>query len=352
MMSPQAKLLLLAEATAKALRHRKWHWCRRENGFSDMPVWRLVAVKLDVPLTIVLAFVNRLEEHANAADPRGSVEGFNAAEFGAALDISAETAAQIFAALEHHDVGWIGYGHLATFQVRNPDREDDNATERKRRQRRRDRGMKQLARLFAAGEITEAQRLARETELLLDDRVAARLSTGHIVTPRDIVTVTPEQSKVLATSAVDNSAAAPGGESAGSAVENTLSDDAISTEAETWLSTEAVRIVVERMGVPTPRAQTLIERWRRDLNGDATTMVAIIAGADQAQLSAARFHVTVTDQVRRHIVTRELGTSLQLGPVAIGPAVVKAAPVLAAESPAAEVPLADELSQRRRASGE
>ena len=68
--------------TARKLSIRQWHWCRRGNGFSDMPVWRLVARNCNLPLVTVLAFVNRLEELANNAGnfgrERGSVETFDA----------------------------------------------------------------------------------------------------------------------------------------------------------------------------------------------------------------------------------------------------------------------------------
>src|SRR5947209_14620217 len=72
----------LGEAAQKAARHRRFHWSRRDGGFSDKPLWRVVAAELNIPLVEVLAFVNRLEEFANAADERGSVAEFNAAEFG------------------------------------------------------------------------------------------------------------------------------------------------------------------------------------------------------------------------------------------------------------------------------
>src|SRR5947209_14312151 len=106
----------LGEAAQKAARHRRFHWSRRDGGFSDKPLWRVVAAELNIPLVEVLAFVNRLEEFANAADERGSVAEFNAAEFGAALGIPKENAARIFAQLERPEIGWIAYDHIADFR--------------------------------------------------------------------------------------------------------------------------------------------------------------------------------------------------------------------------------------------
>src|SRR4051812_45763543 len=103
----------LGEAAAKALKHRKYHWCRRQNGFSDMPIWRVVAMKCGMPLYQVLAFVNRLEElgneAANAGLQRGSLEHFSADEFAVALGMTAEEAALLYAALEDSGVGWISF---------------------------------------------------------------------------------------------------------------------------------------------------------------------------------------------------------------------------------------------------
>ena len=207
----------LSAAAERAARHRKFHWCRRENGFSDKPIWGVIAEQLQVELSHVLAFVNRLEELANAATPRGSVADFSAAEFGHAIGIGADEAAAIFAALEHPDVGWIAFDHVATFYDRNPDREDATANDRKRRERLRRWIMRTLARLAAIGAVSETER--RTTELTIRQRdvpeavllgvkgTLARLELespalgsrrdafGHDVTQRDIVTVTPEQSK-------------------------------------------------------------------------------------------------------------------------------------------------------------
>ncbi len=67
-------------------------WCRRPNGFSDFPKWRAVSARSGLDLCTVLAFVNRLEELGNDAvnrgEIRGSLAGFAAEDFVAALNIS------------------------------------------------------------------------------------------------------------------------------------------------------------------------------------------------------------------------------------------------------------------------
>src|SRR5262245_53103220 len=118
---------LAAEAEAKNARHRKFTWCRLRNDFIDMPLWRVVAARTNMPLYQVQAFVTRLESFANAAIPRGFVGEFNPDEFGAALGMSGDEAARIYSALEDEGIGWIFQDHVQTFWERNPDKEDTNA---------------------------------------------------------------------------------------------------------------------------------------------------------------------------------------------------------------------------------
>jgi len=303
----------IGEAAARAARHRKFSWCRRHNGFSDLPLWRVVAAKLEVPLSQVQAFVNRLEEYANAADPRGYVGDFSAAEFGAALGISTAEAERIFGALEDREIGWIDQDHVATFWPRNPDKEDDTVNERKRRQRARDKGMKELARRARRGEITEAQRQVLERELLLD----ARLSTGHgghIVTHRDIVTVTPRAEHRIQEEAGDNSGDATRGEDQGLPKEGGRGEsDDPQAEAAVWLMSTGKLLLIERLQIPAPLAETYIERWHRDLQ-DAAALREIIEAAEQAGYIGPRFHTLVTDQLKRRVFAKQHGPQLPLPP--------------------------------------
>lgn len=320
----------------KAARHRQFHWCRRPNSFSDQPIWRLVASKCNMPLYQVLAFVNRLEEHANNAANHGLIRGslhlFDADEFGVALGMSAEEAARLYAALEDPKIAWIADDHIASFCDRNPDREEDidDARRRKRRQRSRERVLKQLAKLARDGRVDAAERLTIEVALrgisdeqlqFVQDQLArAELSTGHKVTARDIVTVTPEQSRNLEKSrpaAVDNSgdrdrektsglAEAEGGE-AGEALE----------QATSWLDSQGVALLVNALTIRTQVATTYIERWRRDVQDDHA-LAAIMRGAEARGLQGARLHVTIADGVQRFLRERANGPVLAMGPVRPG----------------------------------
>lgn len=317
----------LGEAVAKAARHRKFHWCRRPNGFSDLPIWRVVSAQCNLPLYQVVAFANRLEELANASanfgDVRGSLERFKPAEFGAALGMSADEAARIYAALEDPAIGWISFDHIADFYDRNPDREEDNAAERKRRQRSRDKVRKLLAKLAAQGKVDEVERRSIEimlkgisdTDLMnLSAKLArAELSTGHeghVVTSRDIVTVTPEQITNFNSAVVDNSEQRIRGEADGPAMGE---DENPAAEATRWIDTDGKRLIVEYLQIRTQLAETYIERWRRDLNDDES-LARFIKGADGAGYIGARFHTIITDQIKRHIVQRDHGPALPLMP--------------------------------------
>lgn len=340
----------IGEAAAKAARHRKFHWCRRPNGFCDMPIWGVVADKTGLPLYQVVAFVNRLEELGNSAanfgEIRGHVARFSATEFGRALGMSAEDAGRIYAALEHPEVGWIAYDHVADFYDRNPDREDEGAAERKRRQRLRDAIRRQLANLGRAGKIEERQRRAieevlggTETELrnlqaklsqlelstredvTRDGRdglgvVDNRLSTTGSVTrdgrmsQRDIVTVTPEQITKVDKAVVDNSGDSGRGDSGRLAGDEFLPEPSAAT---LWLASEGKRVLIEFMQIRASLAETYLQRWRRDLEDDEV-LVAIIKGADEAGYIGARFHTIVTDQLRRHIAVKQNGPPLPLMP--------------------------------------
>jgi hypothetical protein len=278
----------------------------------------VIARETGLPLVMVQAVVNRLEEFANKADHRGHVGGFTAEEFAAAHEISPDEAARIFAALERR--GWIAFEHIATFHDRNPDREDETVAERKRRQRSRERAMKELARQAAAGLITAEERQLREIELLAD----ARLSTGHgshIVTPRDIVTVTPEQNTHLEAPPVDKSGDGAGGTAAGLGNEEQGAQGEPvhpQVQAELWLLSTGLKIVIERMSALRPHAENLIGRWRRNLNDDAT-LVAIIVAADRLGKLGEDFRVFVNNQVFDAMKAAARGPQLALGPVAIEP---------------------------------
>lgn len=343
---------------------RKNNWTRIDHDMIKMDLWGLVAEMAHSSRAVVEAFITRLEVHANNNKPRGSVEGFNVAALAITWRHDRDELARIYAALEHHDIGWIDQDHIVTFWPRNPDGEDVSAPERNRRKRLRkkirDEGDAKglsideiLSAMEAAG-VGYPQRwgdtrnavtvTTRPEQIRKTENPGAEKNPDLSVQP-----ALPENEQP--TGAVDNSAAEPRGESAnGLPMEVPAIDDAISTEAETWLATEGLRIVIERLVVPPQRAATLIERWRRDLQDDAPAMVQTIAQAAGCA-NAAHFMVSVTDAVKRHLVRATNGGSLQLGPVVLGPATPKPAPAAPLSDTTADS-LPDFDVNRRRASRE
>jgi hypothetical protein len=70
---------------------------------------------------------------ANRSRPRGWVRDFSVIDCGAALDIEPEKVGEVYRKLE--ELGWIENDYLATWDERQPDREDPTAAERQRRRR-------------------------------------------------------------------------------------------------------------------------------------------------------------------------------------------------------------------------
>jgi hypothetical protein len=349
-MNRDGRLAQVGEAARKAARSRKFHWCRRENGFCDLPVWRLVATRLAMPLYQVVAFANRLEELANAAanygEVRGNVSRFNAEEFGMALGMPAEDAARIFAELERPEVGWIAYDHVANFYDRNPDRIDEGAADRKRRQRLRESICDQLGKLARQGKIGEGERRSVEgaiggtleelrelQERLVRVELGQPFSTGrgHVtdvtrdnfasgappdvtrdVTKShcDIVTVTPEKSKIVTSgdnfgdgARVDpaswQSVAVAG--SVGQSKPAPAREADQNVGAEQWLATTGVQLVRDRMGSTPAQAEMKIAEWVRKLPGGAAEAVELLCAVNAAAdpTRPGLFHVMVADAIQR-----------------------------------------------------
>ena len=327
-------------ASQKKKAKREWHWCRRHNGFSDMPIWKLVARRSGTSLVAVLAFVNRLEELANGAGniegrERGSVETFDADEFALALDIATDEAARIFAALEDERVNWIAFDHLVTFYDRNKDREEDaeSVRDRKRRSRTYKRIREQLGRLVRLGKATADQCLAVEVTLkgisdaelvsLQNELARAELSTDGFRSQRsqsDSVTVTPEErtnSEQMRSSAVDNPPSGDRGASGGPpTVEAAESEDPFQL-ATRWIDERGVALLVEALTIRTQLAQTHVERWRRDVQDDRA-LAAIMQAAEARGHLGARLHVVIAEGVQRFLRERSDGPMLAMGPVRPG----------------------------------
>jgi hypothetical protein len=70
---------------------------------------------------------------ANRSRPRGWVRDFSVIDCGAALDIDPDKVGEVFRELE--ELGWIDQDYLATWDERQPDREDPTNADRQRRHR-------------------------------------------------------------------------------------------------------------------------------------------------------------------------------------------------------------------------
>jgi hypothetical protein len=325
--------------TSGRLRKRSFTWCRRPNGFSDNPKWRSVKACTGLELCTVLAFVNRLEEvgndAANRGDIRGSLVGFKAQDFAAALDISVEEANKLFTALERPDIGWIADGMIVDFHDRNPDVEDPTAADRQRRLRSRNRILRKLGELEGVGSISKEERLEIEnrlprldhaelldlqgglgakflqTAVTSDSRMSRRngvtAPTNQVEAPPgkitdlqngtcDNVTVTPDQNKLdrskLATTTLSAASVELGGLPR---EENEFVPD-LNTDPATWLREKAPEPVMNRMGEPYERATARLSGWSEQVH-DCAVLADILQGAQNS--SGHGFHMEVADQIRR-----------------------------------------------------
>jgi hypothetical protein len=325
---------------SSALQKRKkgMPWCRRPNGFSDYPKWRAVSTRAGYNLCTVLAFVNRLEELGNDAvnrgDIRGSISGFKAADFAAALDITAEDANKLFATLEHPDIGWIADGMIADFIDRNSDTEDPTSTERKRRERTRTRILRKLGELARLGQISNGERTEIENNLMgLDHQQLVRLlmefeakslqptvtrdvllsrrdsvtssvnpieippnaTTEAISVTRDTVTVPVDQNRDFIESQSFSKLTVNCVETVGSAVEVRTVAALADLDSATWLKQEGPQLIMDRLGGTYDQVMARLSRWSGQVS-DAV-LADILKGAEG--LSGHNFHMEVTDQIRR-----------------------------------------------------
>jgi hypothetical protein len=296
-----------AAAAEKAIRHRKFHWCRLRNDFVDMPLWRVVADALNLPLPSVQIFAVRLDILANKSIPRGSVEDFDADEFAAALAIRSEDAARLYAALEER--GWIEQGRLTNFFERNPDKDDPTAAERKERERGFRAALRELARLERLGHLSPAERTQRETQVhALRDQgrhgaltwleqqsklaTLLHLSTSHACHIVTGVTVTPRAEQNFEQGPVDNAGAAERGTTAGPSDENAA--------ARAWCLSTGVKIVAQRIDEVPTKAALRVQRWlAQHMSGDAAALRTIIESVADGDATVSRFLALVTDSIER-----------------------------------------------------
>ena len=114
-------------------RERRYDWFRLYNDFLGHPKFRYVARQCAMSICEVSMIAVALLRTANRSRPRGWVRDFSVIDCGAALDIEPEKVGEVYRKLE--DLGWIDNDYLATWDERQPDREDPTGAERQRRRR-------------------------------------------------------------------------------------------------------------------------------------------------------------------------------------------------------------------------
>ncbi len=304
-------------ARLKRVQKRVWHWCRRPNGFSDNPKWRVVAARVKLPLPYVIAFVNRLEELANDAGnkglSRGEVVHFSAEEFGLALGMTEEEAAQIFAALEDPGIGWVAYDHIADFYDRNRDTDSDDdrvgAALRQRRKRARADVLAALVKLARRDLIETKDRFLIEVELRdiadidlfgLRTELSTKLYTGQHVTRDsrcDSVTVTAEKRTDFLS--LGKSDAAAGEEPQAIQRGSGEAKDNIA-DPELWLAVTGKRILCDRLNENSTLVDGRLQRWHNEIGGDLAALREIIERLAASDLVVAEFLREVSQAIGRH----------------------------------------------------
>jgi hypothetical protein len=114
-------------------RQRRYDWFRLYNDFLGHPKFRYVARQCGMSICEVSMIAVALLRTANRSKPRGWVRDFSLIDCGAALDIDPERVGEVFRKLE--EMGWIDSDYLATWDERQPDKEDPTNADRQRRHR-------------------------------------------------------------------------------------------------------------------------------------------------------------------------------------------------------------------------
>jgi hypothetical protein len=298
----------------KKPRKKTFSWCRRPNGFSDNPRWRVVSKNTGISLAIVIAFVNRLEElgndAANRGDLRGSIAGFSALEFAAALEISVEQAKALYASLADPDIGWIADGVIADFHDRNPDLEDPTSKERQRRRRSRGTIRERLDDLVLTGKLPREQREEFQArmagldhsgliELQMDiEKAVEDVTRDSRLSRRDIVTVTPDQKDQNIKEKVGLiTPVSPSGSIVGLARKE-AAPEKTDTNISEWLREEGPQFVVQRMQGTLETAARRLRDW--SAQAGERVLFEILQGTKDRKGTA--FLLQVSDQIRRREV--------------------------------------------------
>jgi hypothetical protein len=118
---------------AWSAREKRYDWFRLYNDFLGHPKFRYVAQQCAMSICEVSMIAVALLRTANRSRPRGWVRDFSPIDCGAALDIDPNKVGEVYRKLE--ELGWIDQDYLATWDERQPDKEDPTNAERQKRHR-------------------------------------------------------------------------------------------------------------------------------------------------------------------------------------------------------------------------
>jgi tRNA threonylcarbamoyladenosine modification (KEOPS) complex Pcc1 subunit len=213
-------------------RERTFGWYRVYKGFVGHRKWRAIARATGIEVCRVQAVATALLEEANESRPRGSLVDFDVYDCAATLEIEAEEVARVYAELEFRQ--WIVHDQIATWDKRQPDREDPDAAARKDRSRT---NLKATRRMLAS--------------------------------PPAAIELPPEDDR---------------------------SDDA-QVARMYWLNTFGNKLICERLRVKDKVAAVLIQGWLRDARKDYTAVASIITAAIDLGLEGELFRNQVKQRI-------------------------------------------------------
>lgn len=283
---------------------QRYTWSRLHTDLLDDNRWPLIAHRAQAPLAMVEALVVRLEIHANKSQPRGFVGDFNAEGMAVRWGVEIETVLRVVDELERPDIGWIDQDHLLTFWSRNPDKADETATERKRRQRARQKAAKLLAGWVRQGIISEPERAERELAIREDrcdvDALVAtwRASvTKSVTVTRDIVTVTPRAEQNINQDATRS--AVPVAQLGTNLTPIDPASFADRAAALQWLKGDGEALITSRLGGLRSTTTKAIARWEKTMCHDVTALAGVIHASLGTSAKGEAFRTLVETQVAR-----------------------------------------------------
>jgi len=265
------------------------NWLRWHVGTGTDPKWKVVARRCRQPVHAVLAVWALMLECASQAADRGTLEGWDDEDAGAALDLTVEDVAAIREAMQGKVLDG---GRLEAWSRRQPKRED-NSADRVRAFRQR----KRASPIVTDGDVTqgnasETQRNARGEERRVEEKREEQDPVFSLRSKTDAPRVSAEAEPAVASPIEPKAPETP--------------QQAPSRPIGDVLWAEGLAYL-KRAGVPEKQARSLLGRWRRDF-GDGEALAAI-AEADKAAATQPVEFVTAILQRRRQTRSRDAPSS-------------------------------------------